>query len=117
MQGTQWARLRTEAEVPLRRGVWYRVLKLTPTHAVLDVHQRQISIAKGVLQIAPRPATSWAVVPRPAGARGMPQSWGPRYAVCPNCHARAPLPRGPASMRCQSCGGVFDIGWGDTYFG
>ncbi|MGH7699271.1 MAG: hypothetical protein ACREMJ_01955 [Gemmatimonadales bacterium] len=115
MIGTQWARLRTEASVPLRRGAWYRVLRLTATDAVLDVHQRTVNVPLAVLQVAPRAPNVWTVVPRPPNARHVPVSWGPRYAVCPNCHARAPLPKGPVNMRCTGCSGVFDVGWGDSY--
>lgn len=115
MIGTQWARLRADTSVPLRRGAWYRILRLTPTDAVLDVHQRIVNVPLAVLQVAPRAPSAWTVVPRPPNARNLPSSWGPRYAVCPNCHARAPLPKGPVSMRCMSCSGVFDVGWGDSY--
>ena len=115
MIGTQWARLRAEASVPLRRGAWYRILRLTATDAVLDVHQRIVNVPLALLQVAPRPPSVWTVVPRPPSARNLPSSWGPRYAVCPNCHARSPLPKGPVSMRCTSCSGVFDVGWGDSY--
>src|SRR5213082_2322587 len=44
MPGGQWARLRADASVPLRRGAWYRVLRLTPSDAVLDVNQRPINV-------------------------------------------------------------------------
>lgn len=115
MTGKQWARLRAEANVPLRRGAWYGVVRLTPTDAVLDVHQRMVNVPKSLLEIAPRPASTWAIVPRPRNCRA-PTSWGARYAVCPNCHARAPLPRGPVSMRCGGCNGVFEVGWGDAYY-
>ena len=116
MAGTQWARLRAEASVPLRRGAWYRVLRLTPSDAVVAVHARTVNVPRAVLQLAPRPPTSWAVVPRSGATRHLPQSWGARYAVCPNCHARAPLARGPVSMRCGGCNGVFEVGWGDAYY-
>jgi hypothetical protein len=116
MLGTQWARLRTDASVPLRRGAWYRVVRMTPTDVVLDVHQRQINVPKSVLQMAPRPSQAWAIVPRPTNARHLPQSWGARYAVCPSCHGRSPLPKAPIGMRCPRCNGVFDVGWGDAYY-
>lgn len=115
MLGTQWARLRSDASVPLRRGAWYRVVRVTATDAVLDVNQRSINVPRAVLHMGLRPPTVWAVVARPGNARQLPQSWGPRYAVCPKCHARAPLPKGPLNMRCTRCSGVFDVGWGDSY--
>jgi hypothetical protein len=116
MFSTQWARLRAEASVPLRRGAWYRVVRLTETDAVLDVHERMVNVPRAMLHIAPRAPSVWAIVPRPGNAARLPSSWGARYAVCPNCHARAPLPKGPVSMRCLACKGEFDVGWGDSYY-
>jgi hypothetical protein len=113
---SQWARLRAEATVPLRRGAWYRVLRRTNSDAVLSVNQRLVNVPIGVLQLSSRPPTSWAVVPRAPSARLLPHNWGPRYAVCPQCNARAPLAKGPVSMRCPACNGVFDVGWGDAYY-
>jgi len=37
------------------------------------------------------------------------------WGVCPKCHGRAPLPKGPLNMRCGKCGGVFDVGWGEAH--
>ena len=116
MLGSQWARLRADASVPLRRGAWYRVLRMTSTDAVLDVNQRPINVPLAVLQIAPRPPTVWEVVPRPLNARSLPQAWGARYAVCPKCRRRSAVPKGPLAMRCPSCGGVFDVGWGESIY-
>ncbi len=109
---TQWARLRTESSAPLRRGAWYRVLRLTNSDAVLDVNQRPINVPRPALQIASHPPATWGIVPRPVNARSLPSTWGARYAVCPKCHARASLPKGPVAMRCTRCGGAFDVGWG-----
>lgn len=116
MIGGQWARLRADASAPLRRGAWYRVLRLTATDAVLDVNQRPMNVPLPVLQLASRPPGVWQVVPRPLNARSLPTSWGPRYAVCPKCRARASLPRGPLAMRCTNCDGVFDVGWSDSAY-
>jgi len=112
--GRQFARLRGEANVPLRRGAWYSVVRMTQTDAVLDVHQRMVNVPISLLQIAPRPTGAWSVVPRPPRCRA-PTSWGARYAVCPQCATRAPLSKG-ASMRCAKCNGVFDVAWGDSYY-
>lgn len=116
MIGGQWARLRAEASVPLRRGAWYRVLRITPSDAVLDVHQRPINVPRPVLHMAPRPPSVWEVVPRPPNAKNLPLSWGARYCVCPKCHQRSSLPKGPTALRCASCGGVFEVGWGGTAY-
>lgn len=114
MPGGQWAQLRTEASVPLRRGAWYRVLRLTASDAVLDVHERPIKVPRPALRIAPRPPGVWEVVARPPNARSLPPSWGARYGVCRRCRRRSPLPKGPVAMRCAGCGGVSDVGWGES---
>ncbi len=116
MMGGQWARLRAEASVPLRRGAWYRVLRVTPTDAVLDVNQRPINVPKPALHLTPRPPAVWEVVPRPPNAKNLPQSWGARYCVCPKCRQRSSLPKGPTALRCVKCNGVFDVGWGGTAY-
>ena len=115
MTGRQFARLRGEANVPLRRGAWYGVVRVTPTEAVLDVHKSMVNVPLALLQVAFRPTTAWSIVPRPPNCRA-PTSWGPRYAVCPNCQARSPLSKGPVSMKCGACHGVFEVGWGDSYY-
>jgi hypothetical protein len=114
MFATHWARLRAESSAPLRRGAWYRVLRMTQTDAVLDVNERPMNVPLPALHIASRPPMVWGIVPRPPNARGLPTSWGARYGVCPKCHARSALPKGPVSMRCSHCGGAFDVGWGDS---
>jgi tRNA(Ile2) C34 agmatinyltransferase TiaS len=53
-------------------------------------------------------------VPRPPRSGALPASWGPRYAVCPGCRDRARLAGPSATMRCNKCGGVFEIGWEDA---
>lgn len=111
MQATQWARLRSDAEYQLRRGAWYRVLRLTPLEAVLDVNQKQVSVPRAYLQVVPGRPERWSVVPRPRNSVRLPATWGSRYAVCPNCRARAPLGRPAVTLRCPKCNGVFDVGW------
>jgi len=52
--GSQWARLRSDASVPLRRGAWYRVLRVTASDAILEVNQRVINVPRSALQMTPR---------------------------------------------------------------
>ena len=78
---TQWARLRAESSAPLRRGAWYRVLRLTQTDAVLDVNERPMNVPRPALHLASRPPSVWGIVPRPLNAKSLPTSWGARYAV------------------------------------
>jgi hypothetical protein len=114
MSTGQWARLRPAEAGHLRRGAWYRVVRLTPAEAVLDVNGTLTSVPRPSLEILPAPPTRWTVVPRPMRAARLPASWGPRYGVCPNCRERARLEERAASMRCPKCNGYFDIGWDRT---
>ena len=108
----QWASVRPDTNAHLRRGAWYRVVRLTPMEAVLDVNGRPVSVPRPSLQILPTPPSRWTVVARPQSAGGrLPMSWGPRYGVCPNCRERARLDTHAAAMRCPKCNGYFDIGW------
>lgn len=114
MPSVQWARVRPDQGVQLRRGAWYRVVRLTPLEAVLDVNGRPLSVPRPSLQIVPTPPSRWSVVARPPNAGGrVPSSWGPRYAVCPNCRERVRLEARSTAMRCPKCNGFFDIGWDD----
>jgi hypothetical protein len=115
MSEPRWARVRSDASCDLRRGAWYRIIRLTPQEAVLDVNSRPVGVSRALLFMLPVHPEVWSVVPRPYQAGTLPASWGPRYAVCPSCKDRARLGSG-ASMRCARCGGVFEIGWGDGYF-
>jgi len=116
MSEMRWARVRTDATCQLRRGGWYRVLRLSPQEAVLDVNSRPVGVSRTLLHMLPTPPEVWSVVPRPRHAGALPLSWGARYAVCPGCRNRSGLPTAAASLRCARCGGVFEIGWGDAYF-
>jgi hypothetical protein len=112
-QPLRWAKVRAEASCQLRQGAWYRILRLTPQEAVLDVNARPVGVARSLLYMLSGHPGVWSVVPRPASAGPLPSSWGPRYAVCPACRERAHLAAG-AAMRCLRCGGVFEIGWEDA---
>ena len=111
MTGQHWARLRSTEPSHLRRGAWYRVIKLTSQEAVLDVHGKQTPVPRTSLEILPERPKQWAVVPRPARSPRMPQAWGEHYGVCPNCRERARIDGHVANLRCPKCNGVFEIGW------
>ncbi len=110
---TQWAQVRPDQSAHLRRGAWYRVVRLTPAEAVLDVNGRPTAVPRPSLQIVPTAPSRWTVVPRPPHAARLPLSWGARYAVCPQCRERARLETRTPAMRCPKCNGFFDIGWDD----
>src|SRR5258706_5263936 len=88
----QWARVRPDTPAKLRQGAWYRVVRLTPAEAVLDINGRPTAVPRPSLQIVPAAPTRWTVVARPAGAGGrLPATWGPRYRVWPQFPERARL--------------------------
>ena len=111
MTTQQWARLRPSESAKLRQGAWYRVVRLTATEAVLDVHGQLTPFPRPSLEILPERPKQWAVVPRPLRSPRMPMTWGAQYGVCPNCRERARLEEQATSMRCPKCNGQFDIGW------
>ena len=114
MATVQWARIRPAEEGHLRRGAWYRVVRLTPQEAVLDINGKPTTFPRPSLEILPTPPSRWAVVPRPTRSARLPLTWGARYAVCPACRERARLEERATSMRCPKCNGYFEIGWDNT---
>jgi hypothetical protein len=113
-QLSHWARTRVRASRQARRGAWYRVISLSPTTGVLDVHQRLVVVPRALLLVLPFRPTMWSVVPRLAGAERPPATWGPTYGVCPSCSARAPLGRHAIEVCCPGCQGVFSVAWTDS---
>lgn len=111
MTTAQWARLRAKEAGHIRQGAWYRVVKLTASEVVLDVHGKPTPFPRQSLEIQAERPKQWAVVPRPARSPRLPMTWGARYGVCPNCRERAPLDEDFTSMRCPKCNGHFEIGW------
>jgi hypothetical protein len=110
----QWARLRPTEAGHIRRGAWYRVVKLTATEAVLDVHGKPTPFPRQSLEIQAERPKQWAIVPRPARSPRLPMTWGARYGVCPNCRERAQLDEHATSMRCPKCNGHFEIHWDNS---
>src|SRR5256885_9206421 len=110
----QWARLRPAEPGQLRRGAWYRVVRLTAAEAVLDVNGTLTAFPRPSLEILPTPPTRWTVVPRPPQSARLPIAWGPRYGVCPNCRTRARLEQRVSRMQLPKCKGFFGIGLKDS---
>src|SRR5437773_7655153 len=48
----QWARLKADVQCALRKGAWYRILKLTSTEVVLDVRGKPLSVPRGEVQLS-----------------------------------------------------------------
>src|SRR5207249_1862993 len=57
-----WARLQADLNVKLRRGAWYRITRLDPLRAVLEVGGRLLEIPSAFLQVIERPPRRWSVV-------------------------------------------------------
>jgi len=91
MPQAQWARLQTDVKCTLRRGAWYRILKLTSADAVVDVKGKPVSIPRGTLQLSSTPGARWTV------------------------RNRASLKGDPARMRCDRCNGLFEVAWNEPY--
>lgn len=115
MSAAQWARIRIDVQSPLRRGAWYKVVRLGAQEATVEVKGKAVPVPRSQLEIAQAPRLAWTVVPSPRNAPRFPRSWGLQYAVCPNCRERARLEGRPPSMRCSRCNGLFDIAWDDSY--
>jgi hypothetical protein len=106
-----WARLRARTNAPLRRGAWYRVVRLNGRQAVLDVNRQLLPLSRAMLQVLPIRPPAWSVVPTPPNSAFITAD---RYGVCPNCADRARLDKGAEVMRCRRCRSVFAIAWSDA---
>ena len=116
----QWARLNADQSCGLRRGAWYRVVRLTPDEAVLQVPRReQVRVPRRYVDTLSNRPRHWTVVPRSRGAEAEaerpPAGWHARYAVCPACRTRAPITGYAVEMRCPGCDGLFSIAWEEKY--
>jgi len=109
-----WARLQADLNVRLRRGAWYRITRLDPLQAVLEVGGRLLEIPSAFLQVIERPPRRWPVVPRPDDAVHLPRGCDDRYAVCPSCRERQALAGRPRRMTCRRCGENFEVAWSET---
>src|SRR2546428_1056881 len=110
MAGAQWARLQADVKCRLRRGAWYRVIRLGAREVVLDVGRTPLTVARSVLRLSSAPPSQWTVVSDPRHAAGLPANLM-EYAVCPSCRSRAPFDEHPATMRCPRCNGLFAVAW------
>src|SRR5260370_31826054 len=96
-----WARSqgdRAEKE-GLRRGAWYRVVEDAGKQwVVLDVHQVEVRVPKGNVDMRRDRPRSWSVVHQP-------------HLVGPGCHTRHHGSGQPAELRCPECGNTFAVEW------
>jgi hypothetical protein len=111
-----YARLREDVNIRLRRGAWYRVLKVEGLKAILQVGGRHVLVAAALLEIVKRPPPRWTVVTQSLDhLRKAPRSLGERYGVCPSCGERAPLGNRVRRLRCASCKFEFEVAWDEGY--
>src|SRR2546426_12531531 len=80
MPAFQWARLKANENHPLRRGAWYRILKLTASEAIVDVKGKPLPVPRGHLQLSPSPGLRWAVVAGAQNVLRVLSCWGREYA-------------------------------------
>jgi len=110
-----WVRLKTEGELPLRRGAWYRVAALASQNVTVEIQRKAVAVPRDLVEVVQAPPQRWTVVRRPAQAVRLPVSWGEAYGVCPGCRERASLSGSPAKLRCPRCNGLFPVAWEETY--
>ena len=111
-----YARLREDVNIRLRRGAWYRVLKVEGLKAILQVGDRHVLVAAALLEIVKRPPPRWTVVTQtPSTARKAPRALAERYGVCPSCGDRAALAGRVRRLRCNSCKFEFEVAWDEGY--
>jgi len=111
-----YARLRENINVRLRRGAWYKVVRVEGLKALLEVNGRNVVVAAAFLEIVKRPPPRWTVVQqRPEDAKKAPRGFTERYGVCPSCGERAALPTRVRRLRCAYCKFEFEVAWDEAY--
>lgn len=113
-EAPRWAQIKGDINSRVRRGAWYRVVRLTTELAVLEVAERSVSVPRDLLHIALVRPRRWSVVRRPYDAVDVPRNWGSRYGVCPSCQHRMPLDYDQAEALCDRCGTAGAIAWRET---
>src|SRR5256885_4671999 len=95
----QWARVKGAATggSGLRRGAWYRVVRLSSREAVVAVDAQEVRLPRGALEYASVRPHTWTLVPTPATARGMAVPAGGPYPGGPGRPPPPPPPRPPPS--------------------
>ena len=113
---TQWARVNTTLDAPLRRGAWYRVVApVTRREVVISVRGQRIALPRTAVDIRATPPDEWTVVRDPTIATDRtPEIFRLGYIVCPACRNRVVLPATRlAQQLCPRCSQTFSIAWDD----
>src|SRR5262245_4068648 len=111
-----FARIQADVPVKLRRGAWYRILKLDDLQAVIEVNRKPVGVLRAWLEIQQRPPQRWSVVEGSKENRKAPPHLRGTYGVCPNCRARAELPKKKTvrTLECGRCRQEFEINWDEV---
>lgn len=110
-----FARLQADVPIKLRKGAWYRVLELNDLQAVIEVNHRKVGVLRAWLEIKQQPPQRWSVVQGSPESRKAPPQLRGTYGVCPNCRARAPLPKKTLrALECSRCRQEFEINWAEV---
>ena len=109
-----FARIQADVPVKLRRGAWYRVLKLDDLQATIEVNRRPVGVLRAWLEIKERPPQRWGIAEGSKENRKVPPHLRGTYGVCPNCRARTPLPKKARAHQCKKCGQEFEIDWAES---
>src|SRR2546427_8601033 len=78
---------------------------------VIEVTPRRVGVLRAWLDIQRRPPQRWSVVEGVKDNRRAPPQLRGTYGVCPNCRARAPLPKRAKTHECVKCRQEFEINW------
>ena len=99
-----FARIQADVPVKLRRGAWYRVLKVDDLQVTIEVNRRPVGVLRAWLEIKQRPPQRWGVVDGDKENRRVPPHLRGTDCFCPNCRARAPLPnKAVKALECARC--------------
>ena len=109
-----FARVQADVPLKLRKGAWYRVLEINDLQAVIEVNRRKVGVLRAWLEIRDRPPQRWAVVEGAKDNAKAPPPLRGTYGVCPNCRARAPMPKRAQAHQCKKCGQEFEIDWAEA---
>jgi hypothetical protein len=60
----------------LRRGAWYRAVRLTRENVLLEVMREQVPVPRRLVKTTFAQPARWSVVPRPADAVNFPDGVG-----------------------------------------
>jgi hypothetical protein len=116
MPESLYARLCENVNLHIRRGAWYRVLRMEELHATLDVNKHPVPVARALLEFARRPPAKWTVVQQRASwIAAPPAGFTSEYGVCPSCTERTPLTGRVKRLACPACRYEFEVAWDERY--